>query len=143
MRCLALTLLPLDLGNPSLWHEQACDGVEALGAWSICSAEASAALLVLALQLHPNLSKQEHVCSGAGESYEENAAREIEEEMGVTGVDLKKEFDFFYSDEVSRLWGRLFSCQYEGNFTLDPEEVESGQFMSIKVQTSWPRAASQ
>ncbi len=61
--------------------------------------------------------------------------------MGVTDVDLKKEFDFFYSDEVSRLWGRLFSCQYDGILKLDPEEVESGQFMSIKVQTPWPCAA--
>ncbi|BDA43787.1 Uncharacterized Nudix hydrolase YfcD [Coccomyxa sp. Obi] len=69
---------------------------------------------------------------GEGETYEENAVREIEEEMGVTGVNLERQFDFFYSDNVCRLWGRLFRCQYEGPFKLDPEEVESGQFMSLE-----------
>ncbi len=53
--------------------------------------------------------------------------------MGVRGVKLEKHFDFFYSDSVCRLWGRLFSCQYDGPFKLDPEEVESGQFMSLEV----------
>ena len=38
---------------------------------------------------------------GAGESYEENAAREAEEEMGITGVPFEFLFDFFY--EVHRL----------------------------------------
>ncbi len=52
----------------------------------------------------------------------------------MTGVDLERQLDFFYSDTVCRLWGRLFRCQYEGPFKLDPEEVESGQFMSLEVR---------
>ena len=71
--------------------------------------------------------------AGAGESYEENAEREIAEEMGITAVELQKQLDFFYGDDVSRLWGRLFSSQYDGDIRLDPEEVESGQFMSMQV----------
>ena len=72
-------------------------------------------------------------CAGADESYEENAEREIEEEMGVRNVQLQKCFDFYHADDISRVWGRLFSCTYDGSFRLDPEEVESGDFMSVKV----------
>lgn len=74
------------------------------------------------------------VCTGADESYEHNAEREIEEEMGIRQVELKKCFDFYHADETTKLWGRLFTCIYDGEFTLDPEEVESGEFMSIQVQ---------
>ncbi|KAL0031069.1 hypothetical protein WJX77_002321 [Trebouxia sp. C0004] len=69
---------------------------------------------------------------GANESYEESAEREIEEEMGVRNVQLQKCFDFYHTDDISRVWGRLFSCTYDGTFRLDPEEVESGDFMSVK-----------
>lgn len=55
---------------------------------------------------------------GANESYEENAKREIEEEMGVVGVSLKFILDFLYEDKHSRVWGRLFSCIYDGPFQL-------------------------
>ncbi|DBA86064.1 TPA: hypothetical protein ACH3X1_005586 [Trebouxia sp. C0004] len=70
--------------------------------------------------------------AGANESYEESAEREIEEEMGVRNVQLQKCFDFYHTDDISRVWGRLFSCTYDGTFRLDPEEVESGDFMSVK-----------
>ena len=53
--------------------------------------------------------------------------------MGVRNVQLQKCFDFYHADDISRVWGRLFSCTYDGTFKLDPEEVESGDFMSVKV----------
>jgi len=68
---------------------------------------------------------------GAGESYEENASREIEEEMGIAGVDLRPHFDFFHEDGVTRVWGRLFSCAYDGPFRLQVEEVERAEFMEV------------
>ena len=46
--------------------------------------------------------------TGFGESYEDNAVRELEEEMGITGACLETLFDFWYSDDTCRLWGRLF-----------------------------------
>ncbi len=72
-------------------------------------------------------------CAGADESYEESAEREIDEEMGVKDVQLRKCFDFYHADDITRLWGRLFTCTYDGDFKLDPEEVESGKFMSVQV----------
>ena len=81
---------------------------------------------------HPPLL---HLCChpGAEESYEQSAEREIQEEMGVSQVELKTCFDFYHADETSKLWGRLFTCTYDGDFKLDPEEVESGNFMSVQV----------
>ena len=71
---------------------------------------------------------------GFDESYEENALREIEEEMGVKGdVKLKKHFDFLFEDKFSRVWGRLFSTTYNGPFVLQEEEVESAQFMKVEA----------
>jgi 8-oxo-dGTP pyrophosphatase MutT (NUDIX family) len=64
----------------------------------------------------------------AGESYEQGAERELEEEMGIRGVPLTRLFDFYFEDEYTRLWGRAFSCRYDGEVVLQAEEVESGVF---------------
>ena len=67
----------------------------------------------------------------AGESYEESARRELEEEMGIRDVPLSWLFDFFYSDDHTRVWGGVFSCVYDGRIVLQPEEIESGAFLQI------------
>lgn len=36
--------------------------------------------------------------------------RELEEEMGIKDAPISKLFDFWYSDNTCRLWGRLFRC---------------------------------
>ena len=53
--------------------------------------------------------------------------------MGVRNVQLHTCFDFFHADDITKVWGRLFRCTYDGDFELDPEEVESGEFMTIQV----------
>jgi 8-oxo-dGTP pyrophosphatase MutT (NUDIX family) len=67
----------------------------------------------------------------AGESYEGAAERELAEELGITGVRLRGHFDFFYEDAGNRVWGRVFSCIYNGDVTLQEEEVESGAFHAV------------
>ena len=67
----------------------------------------------------------------AGESYEEGAVRELEEELGIRGTPLTELFDFYYEDEYIRLWGRVFSCVYDGKLVLQEEEVESGEYMKV------------
>ncbi len=32
------------------------------------------------------------------------------------------------------MWGTLFTTTYDGDIVLQPEEVESGQFMSVEVR---------
>ena len=67
----------------------------------------------------------------AGESYEEGAIRELEEELGIRETPLTSLFDFYYEDEHIRLWGRAFSCTFDGELVLQEEEVESGEFMEV------------
>ena len=66
----------------------------------------------------------------AGETYEQGAERELEEEMGIRGVPLTRLFDFSFEDEHTRLWGCAFSCTYGGTVVLQ-EEVESGAFVPV------------
>jgi 8-oxo-dGTP pyrophosphatase MutT (NUDIX family) len=68
---------------------------------------------------------------GAGESYEDNAAREVEEEMGVVGAPLSPLFDFFFEDAVTRVWGRTFRATHDGPLTLQASEVAGGEWMSL------------
>jgi 8-oxo-dGTP pyrophosphatase MutT (NUDIX family) len=67
----------------------------------------------------------------AGESYEQGAERELEEEMGIRGMPLTRLFDFYFEDAHTRLWGCAFSCVYEGTIVLQEEEVESGAFVPV------------
>jgi isopentenyldiphosphate isomerase len=67
----------------------------------------------------------------AGESYEEGAVRELEEELGIRGVPLIRLFDFSYKDEAVKVWGAVFSCVYDGEVVLQQEEVESGAFLAV------------
>ena len=75
---------------------------------------------------------------GPDEAFEENAARELAEEMGiVTGSALAPQppeplFDFWFEDATIRNWGRLFKVTFEGDLadlSLQDEEVESVSWM--------------
>ena len=67
----------------------------------------------------------------AGETYEQGAQRELEEEMGIRGIPLTRLFDFYFEDANTRLWGCAFSCVYDGEVVLQAEEVESGAFLPL------------
>jgi len=66
----------------------------------------------------------------AGESYEQGAVRELAEEMGIRDVPLTWLFDFYFTDERTRVWGGTFSCVYDGPLVLQEEEVESVTLMT-------------
>ena len=68
----------------------------------------------------------------AGETYEESAARELEEELGVTVSPLVHLFDNFYERDDNKVWGRIFRCRHDGPFTLQAEEVADGRFASLE-----------
>jgi pyrimidine 5'-nucleotidase len=88
---------------------------------------------------------------GYGESYEDNAVREIKEEMGIdvkistsTGAasdnasasnTLERLFTFPYEDDKVRVWGELYECTYHGtlkDLVMQEEEVESVHRMSLQ-----------
>jgi isopentenyldiphosphate isomerase len=65
-----------------------------------------------------------------GESYEEGAVRELEEELGIRDVPLTRRFEFHYADSGVQVWGAVFSCVYDGPMVLQEEEIESGFFLA-------------
>ena len=67
-----------------------------------------------------------------GESYEESARREAAEELGIEGVELTPRFDFYHEDADNRIWGRVYTCVYEGPFRWQPEEVVEGLFVEVE-----------
>lgn len=67
----------------------------------------------------------------AGESYAQGAVRELEEEMGIRDVPLTWLFDFYFTDERTRVWGGAFSCVYDGKMVLQEEEVEEVALMTV------------
>lgn len=66
----------------------------------------------------------------AGESYDQSAERELAEELGINGILLAPHFTFLHEDGSNLVWGRVYSCVYDGEITLQEEEIESGFFMT-------------
>lgn len=62
----------------------------------------------------------------AGEEYAEAARRELEEELGIRGVELTRHFDFHHRDPFIDVWGRVYSCIWDGPIVLQEEEVAGG-----------------
>jgi isopentenyldiphosphate isomerase len=67
----------------------------------------------------------------ADESYSESAARELAEELGVTGVPLVEHEHFFFDQPGNRLWCAVFSAVWDGPLTLQPEEVLEARFVPV------------
>lgn len=69
---------------------------------------------------------------GADESYAESAARELEEELGVSGVVLQFHEKFFFDQPDNHLWCAVFSAVWDGPLRLQPEEVSEARFISLE-----------
>ena len=67
----------------------------------------------------------------ASETYAESAARELEEELGVSGVELTAHDHFFFEDPGNRLWCSAFSAVWDGPLILQPEEVLEARFIPL------------
>lgn len=65
----------------------------------------------------------------AEESYAESAARELEEELGIAGVELHPHGTFFFDQPDNRLWCAVFSAVSDAPLTLQPEEVLEAKFI--------------
>jgi len=67
-----------------------------------------------------------------GETFEQNAYKEIEEELGIKNIDLEFLFKFSYKDKVQNCIGKVYKCVYDGEIKIQEEEVESYFFVSVK-----------
>jgi len=82
------------------------------------------------------------VCVGgvlaAGESYDEGAARELAEEIGVAAP-LERLFPFSWEDATTIVHGVAYRAVHDGPFRLQPEEVVRGEL--VPVDEVFARAA--
>ncbi|WP_299728873.1 NUDIX hydrolase YfcD [uncultured Endozoicomonas sp.] len=60
-----------------------------------------------------------------GESYDLAASRELSEEMGIEGVKITPHFHFYFQNDDCQVWGRVYTCCYDGPLVLQEEEVAS------------------
>lgn len=67
----------------------------------------------------------------ADESYAQSAARELAEELGISGVTLRAHEQFFFDQPGNRLWCAVFSAIWDGPLTLQPEEVLEARFIPV------------
>lgn len=67
----------------------------------------------------------------AGESYEDAAKRELEEEVGIKNAELEYLFGIKFRSDRNNNNRQVFRCVYDGKIKLQPEEVESGRFMTV------------
>ena len=73
-------------------------------------------------------------CSGHvdhGETYEYAAKRELEEELRIKDIQLKKISKFNIFDEIQKEIAELFICNYDGEIKLNLDEASEGGFFSI------------
>lgn len=90
----------------------------------------------------PNMPRPNLLCSSAsghlqkGDSYEEGAKRELKEELGIVcKLKLIGEFtmDVSYPDgKIDKEHYALFSCDYDGEFEIQKEELSLIKFFSIE-----------
>ncbi len=62
----------------------------------------------------------------AGETPDEAAVRELDEELGVSGVPVVRVGRGEYADEHTRFWAYLYEATWDGEVRHQPEEVAWG-----------------
>ncbi|WP_019408783.1 NUDIX hydrolase [Pseudomonas psychrophila] len=68
---------------------------------------------------------------GANETYAESAARELAEELGVSGIPLTAHERFYFEGPQNHLWCGVFSGVWDGPLQVQPEEVQHAVFISV------------
>ncbi|ADE55230.1 NUDIX hydrolase [Coraliomargarita akajimensis] len=80
-------------------------------------------------------------CSGhvdSGEEYDVAAIRELEEEIGLKDpAQMQRILKESPCPQTGQEFVWLYTCQSEGPFTLDPEEVSEGRWVSIDELNQW------
>lgn len=58
-----------------------------------------------------------------GETYAEAAQRKLAEGLGIHDAALEQHFYFFFHSDECQVWGKVYSCRYDGVLMLQEEEV--------------------
>lgn len=67
---------------------------------------------------------------GAGEPYSDAARRELHEELGVSGVQLREVFRHRYLGRQERAWSAIYHVTWDGEVRIDPGEVAWGGWLT-------------
>lgn len=67
----------------------------------------------------------------AGETYDDNARRELAEESGIEGVEPRFLCRYLYRGPTVALWTAAYEVRWEGDVRLQPEEVAWGAFVTV------------
>jgi isopentenyldiphosphate isomerase len=80
----------------------------------------------------------------AGETYEEAASRELDEELGIDGVELRFRLRHRYIGERNNAWISLYEAVWGGPIRHQEDEISWGAYMSeadlLEKLDSWPFA---
>jgi isopentenyldiphosphate isomerase len=67
----------------------------------------------------------------AGEAYDAGARRELSEEVGIGGVQLRRLFPFRYDDDRNHIVATVYSCTWDGELRLQTEEIVSAEWLDL------------
>jgi len=68
----------------------------------------------------------------AGEAYADSAARELAEELGIDGVELRFHERFYFDQPDNHLWCAVYSAVSDAPLRLQPEEVSEARFIGLE-----------
>ena len=66
-----------------------------------------------------------------GEEPPASAVRELEEELGITGVDLAPLGSHLYEDDTTRCYEHVYGAVWDGPVRHQPEEVAEGRWATL------------
>jgi len=76
-----------------------------------------------------------------GETYHDAAVRELEEEMGISGITLAEVGKFYREEKEGALTRKAFNMLYTGVFNgapdIDRVEVSEAKWVSTRILTEW------
>jgi len=70
----------------------------------------------------------------AGEDYDGGARRELHEELGIDGAAaLRRLFPMRYEDTHNRVFGVVYSCNWDRPMRLQSSEIAEGEWLDLDV----------
>lgn len=69
----------------------------------------------------------------AGESYDDAARRELEEELGIIGQPLRRVLALQFEDAGNQVNGMVYTCTHSGSLRLQAEEIVGGEWLDLDV----------
>lgn len=73
----------------------------------------------------------------AGETYDQSAVRELEEELGMKGASLKALFKIEACVETGMEFVWVYETVWSGEIKLDPVEIETGDWFTADEIDQW------